>query len=239
MKLILLAILTLSLLPLAGEYRRADLVTSPDGRKGSMHLYAFDKSQYRLKVIERGRFESLAEAMGKHRCVAGCNGGFYHPDGRPLGQVIASGKTSGSVNKRSALASGVVYQTANTLAIERAAAFYSRRVEASQLLQSGPFLIENGEVVGGLSDRRLARRTFIATNGKGQWFIAYTPPITLAQLARSLKGPSPAFGGRIETALNLDGGASSGLWIRTGSGNNPLYFRELNPVANFLGVVPK
>ena len=91
----------------------------------------------------------------------------------------------------------------------------------------------------GLSDRRSARRTVIATDGKGNWFLAATPAITLAQLATSLSKSEERFGFKIKTALNLDGGSSTSLWFDRGEDKSPFYLREYKPVANYLGLVAK
>lgn len=223
----------------SAHYEKAVIEISPNGRTGALHLFVFQERYSNLKVIESGPQKDLASAMKAHKCIAGCNGGFFHPDMKPLGQVIASGKATGKPDLSSSLTSGVFYQIGGKLALERSAAFFKKGQKASQLIQSGPFLIENRATVTGLSDRKFARRTVVATNGKGDWFLAYTPPITLAQLAKSLPKAVSDMGFQIQTALNLDGGASSALWIRKGQDNNPFYLKEIKPVANFIGISPR
>lgn len=223
--------------PLYPDYQQEDLIISPEGRTGSLHLYRFDSQEVRLKVIEREKGRNLAQTMTKNHCLAGCNGGFFDPNYNPLGQVIANSKVSGQQNFASSLTSGVIFQNGDTLAIERAKTFYPKKLAPQQLIQTGPFLVEAGKPVSGLSNRKFARRTIIATDGKSQWFIAYTPPTTLAQLAQSLAESEKKYGFKILTALNLDGGSSSALWIGKGRGENPFYLREIKPVANYLGLV--
>lgn len=225
--------------PLFADYQHENLIVAPDGRTGSLHLYRFDSKEVQLKVIEREGARNLAQAMKTHRCLAGCNGGFFGPSYAPLGQVIASSKASGKQNLASSLTSGVIFQNGDTLAIERAKSFYPKKLAPQQLIQTGPFLIEAGKPVGGLSNRKFARRTIIATDGKSQWFIAYTPPTTLAQLAQSLAESEKKYGFKILTALNLDGGSSSALWIGKGREENPFYLKEIKPVANYLGLIAK
>ena len=223
------------------ELRTGKLTTSAEGRSGTMHFYRFHNEKVSLKVIPKGSFANLKAAMKAHKCVAGSNGGFFDPENHPLGEVIASGTQSGRPNLASSLTSGVIYQHEGFLTIERSKAFYQRKLTPapSQLLQTGPFLIEAGKPVTGLSNRRPARRTFIATNGKGEWFLARTPFITLAQLAQSLATSEQRYGFKIDTALNLDGGSSSALWAQRGGGKEPLYLREFKPVANYIGFVAK
>ena len=236
---LLLSIFILSLSFLHADYERADLVVSADGRTGTMHLFRFASTDVALKIILKGQHSNLGAAMKANKCLAGCNGGFFDPKYQPLGEVIASGQKTGKRNLASSLTSGVLYQNGQTLAIERAKAFYPKKLAPRELLQTGPFLVEKGKAVKGLSDRKFARRTLIATDGAGQWFIAYTPPTTLAQLASSLSKAGDRYGFDIETALNFDGGSSSALWVGKDKGNNPFYLREFKPVANYVGLVAK
>jgi hypothetical protein len=235
----LLTLTFLLSLPLAADYEKANLIVSADGREGTMHLYRFSSSRATIQLIPKGKFANLGAAMKSHQCLAGCNGGFFDTSYQPLGEVIAGGKKSGRPNLASSLTSGVIYQLGHQLEIERAKSFYAKKITPQQLLQTGPFLVENGTVVNGLSNRRFARRTIIATNEEGDWLIAYTPPTTLAQLAKSLQESGDKFGFKIQTALNCDGGSSSALWVAKGPENNPFYLKEIKPVANFIGIVPK
>ena len=222
---------------LLADNQRADLIVASNGRTGKMNFYRFSSDEVALKIIPRGQFTNLESAMKAHQCLAGCNGGFFDPQQKPLGEVIANGKKSGRRNLASSLTSGVLYQDGKILAIERAKTFYQKNLTPSQLLQTGPFLVENGQPVKGLSTRRSARRTLIATDNGGNWLIAQTPPITLAQLAKSLSEADKSYGFEVKTALNLDGGSSSALWIDRGIGGNPFYLREFKSVANYIGLV--
>ena len=225
--------------PLSAQHIRTNLVVSAKGRKGTLHLYRFNSKDVQLKIIPREKYRNLAAAMTSNQCLAGCNGGFFDPEYKPLGQEISDGKIRGHRNLASSLASGVFYQDHKGLHLERAKTFYQKeRPTPKQLLQTGPFLVEKGKAVSGLSQSRAARRTFIATDGLGNWIIAYTPATTLAQLAKSLANSKEHYGFQIQTALNLDGGSSSALWVQQGK-KSPLYLREFKPVANYIGFVKK
>lgn len=226
-------------LPTFAQLKRGELIVSPQGRTATTQYYRFSSETVSLKVIPKGKFPDLNSAMKAHNCIAGSNGGFFDPSYQPLGLVISDSRTSGRKNLSSSLTSGVIYQTKNSLTIERAKSFFKKSIVPEQLLQTGPFLIEKGEIIKGLSDRRYARRTFIATNDQGEWILAYTPPTTLAQLAKSLADSKETYGFQIKTALNLDGGSSSALWVKKGEKNNPFYLKERKPVANFIGLIAK
>ena len=238
--------LTLFLLLLVNaqaEYARVEIKTSKSGNKKTMHLYLFDSRKEALKIIEQGTLEdqpyrNLAQAMKAHQCTAGCNGGFFGKNGEPLGLVIADGKKYGHKNLASSLTSAVVGQASGAPFIQRSRAYFQNGTpKHQQVLQSGPMLVENGKSVSGLSNKKNARRTIIFTDGKHRWGIAYAPSISLALLAEALADSKTFAEFNIKHAINLDGGSSSGFWVRRD--NNPFYLREFGSVRNFVGVVPK
>lgn len=236
-------ILLLTIAPALADYARVDIPVHASGSKGTVHLYLFDCRRASFKIIDQGGIEkqsyrNLEKAMQAHHCLAGCNGGFFGKDGNPLGLVIASGKKSGAINLRSSLTSGVLGQGVGKPFIQRSKSYFANgEAEHDQVLQTGPLLVENGKVVSGLNSQRFSRRTFVFTDGGNRWGIGYAPAVTLHQLATALADPKTFAGYNIETALNLDGGSSSGLWIS--KANHPFYLREFGAVRNFVGVVKK
>jgi hypothetical protein len=98
-------------------------------------------------------------------------------------------------------------------------------------------LVEGGHATVGLNHERTARRTIVATDGHGQWALIYTTSVTLADAANILTLPGVLGDWAPVTALNLDGGSSSGLWA---SGNpSPVSLPEFGHVRNYLGIVPR
>lgn len=223
------------------QYTRVEAAISPDGDNGTLHLYVFDQRRTTFKVIDQGglenqKYRNLNAAMEAMDCVAGCNGGFFGPDGQPLGLVIADGQSSGRKNTASSLTSGVLFIDGTRIKLERSEAYFQRSgTPPRQLLQSGPFLVENGKPVDGLSDRNYARRTFILTDGNNRWAIGYSPATTLQHLAKALAEPKTFPNFNVSAALNLDGGSSSGLWVKRD--HHPFYLKEIKSVRNFLGLV--
>ena len=101
--------------------------------------------------------------------------------------------------------------------IQRAAE-YSPKAKPTAARQCGPFLVDGAKAVPGLNDTRAARRTFVASNGADQAAIGYSSHVTLAQLASILATPRVAADLKIQRALNLDGGSSSGFWFKGENG---------------------
>ena len=228
--------------PLHAQYGHVTLPLGPSGTSGTLHYFKFSTRTHTLKVIDQGLgaplYRNLDSAMRGNGCVAGCNGGFFHRNGKPLGLVISNGRVQGASNLESSLTSGTIYVENGAIRLVRSAVFAAKRPPLPRhVLQAGPYLVEGGKKVGGLSTKRFSRRSFLATDGKGNWVIAYTPPTTLSQLGSVLAENGALKGFQISHAINLDGGSSSGLWVR--QDNNPLYFREVAKVRNFIGVAKK
>lgn len=168
--------------------------------------------------------------------IAAVNGGFFTPEGAPLGLVIANGKRSGSINRASSLGAGFYVDKGSPALLRRE----SWGGNATEALQSGPFLIDHGKPVGGLSDASSTARTFLGWDGGTGWFIARSGACSLASLAQALNGASLG-GVKSLTVLNLDGGRSSDLWISPSVQGGPVSERPFwnKPVRNFLVLVPR
>jgi uncharacterized protein YigE (DUF2233 family) len=225
------------------EYDTVQVAIGPHDSKGTLNLYYFDSRQSTFKVIDQGRpalqsYKDLDAAMSAHRCQAGCNGGPFDQAGHPHGLVIADGKTTGSVSSGKDTSAGVLYLEGGLPRLQKTSQFLARdAAKPSQLIQSGPFLVEGGKPNTDSSNRRISRRTFVFTDGKHRWAIGYAPATTLHQLALALADPKTFKGFKVATALSLDGGLSAAIWIKRDHG--PLYLKESRKVRNFIGVLPR
>jgi len=107
-------------------------------------------------------------------------------------------------------------------------------------LQTGPYLVEGGQAVQGLSAFDPRGRTFIATNGRGQWVLGATlRPLTLAELAKCLSSPGALTDWRTDRAISLDGGSSTGFFFDREGGKAPVTLHPLKRVRNQLGITPR
>jgi len=203
--------------------------------------FTFSDETHTLRCIEQGGsagFENLEEALIANSCIAGSNGGFFHHDNnQAVGLLIDNGKSSGDPSRKSSITSATLYAEKGQLHISRSKTFNQRKAPLpTNALQTGPFLIENGKVVVGNLNPLSTARTFIATNGKGHWLLGYADNETMGDLAKTLSNPKNLAGFRVHTAINLDGGPSSALWIN--DGKRQLYMKEAQTVANYLGIAP-
>lgn len=199
---------------------------------------SFDSRTHRLAVADQAGgpgaswpdAKSAASSLGG---IAAVNGGFFTPEGAPLGLVVSRGKRNGSVNRASSLGAGF-YADGSLLRRENWSG------TASEVLQSGPFLVDRGKTVAGLSTVSSSARTFIGWDGGTRWFLARSGSSSLASLAGALEG-SQLGGVRAHIVLNLDGGRSSDLWVSSSVQGGPVTERPLwnKPVRNFLVLLPR
>jgi hypothetical protein len=203
---------------------------------------AFDSRLHRLGVVDQpgGPASQFADAEQAARATGGLaavNGGFFTPEGTPLGLVIAAGKSAGSWNSASSLGSGLWFRDHNghTAITRRETLGKSRARSMREALQAGPLLIENSRPVPGLETTKTSARTLVLWDGGHRWWIGRSTPCTLAGLASALTAARPA-GWQVRHALNLDGGRSSDLWISPEIPGGPLTRRPAwnRPVRNFL-----
>lgn len=240
----LLPLSLLTLLPASGgQHRHFELSVGPGGRAATVHAYVFSSDHEAFQVIDQAApvpqpHLTLGDACLAANATAGVNGGPFDSRDQPLGLLIAGGKHSGAPALGGSLTSGVIWSDGKKNGMARAAAFDFSIAGISQLLQAGPFLMEDSKPVAGLEVARFSRRTIVLTDGGSQWAIAFIPSATLHGLADTLARPGafPPF--QPKMVLNLDGGGSCGFWVDRENGQS-FYLREISKVQNFLVVVRK
>jgi uncharacterized protein YigE (DUF2233 family) len=215
-------------------YRHYSLGETSSGITAELQLALFSNQKATLRVIDQPDFDRrLAATMTQENCLAGANGGYFDPEGAPVGLLISDGKTIAPF-RRARLLSGVLAARPGRVEIFRASEFPNRKRSWRDAVQCGPFLIDGGKPVAHLDDTRAARRSFVLTTTDRQTAIGYCEPVTLAQLARILTALSQL---KVARALNLDGGSSSAFWCRTRE--QTVSVPELKPVRDFLAIVPR
>lgn len=215
------------------EYLQYSLGEAGSGNEVEVRLALFSRKEATLRVIDQPASDRrLAEIMEGEKFLAGANGGYFDPEGAPVGLLISGGKTIAPFRK-ARLLSGVLAVREGSVEIFRAGEFPRKRAWR-EAVQSGPFLVENGKPVAGLEDTRSARRTFVFTTSDGRVALGYCAPVTLARLAKILTALPPL---KVARALNLDGGSSSAFWCRTNK--RTVSISEYKLVRDFIAVVPR
>ncbi len=177
----------------------------------------------------------LGTALKSAGAVAGINGNYFHPDFTPLGLTISNGKTIHAFEKAKLL-SGLVLVHRGKIELVRAGA--QRPGPYEQALQAGPWLLEKSVPIVGLNTVKLARRSVVITDGKGEWAIVAFSAATLADTAAILARPSFGDAWNVKDALNLDGGSSTSL-VAFSTGKTVINIPSFGWVRNYLAIVPR
>lgn len=201
---------------------------------------AFDSRSHRLRVIDQPQgpdssYGTARDAAAAHGALAAMNAGFFTPEGKPLGLVVAAGKRSGAWNSASSLGSGIFAESASGPPSISRRGSPARFDGARELIQAGPLLVENGRLVTGLDREKPAVRSILITDGGHRWWMGKTSLCTLAALGEALSSASPA-AWPARHALNLDGGRSTDLFVSSRIRGGPFQHRGIlnRPVRNFL-----
>lgn len=218
------------------EHRRVVLTETGTGEEATVDLALFSTKSATLRVIDDPEGDdNLAAVMRRSRGVAGVNGGYFDPQNLPVGLVISDAKLIAPFRK-ARLLSGVLVATKGRVEVLRAAEYSSRKTTTAAL-QCGPFLVDGGTAVPGLNATRPARRTFVVTTGTERAALGFCSPVTLAQMGEILATAGLAPDLKVQRALNLDGGSSSGFWF---AGQRGVFsISEQKTVRNFVVITGK
>ncbi|MBK1790081.1 phosphodiester glycosidase family protein [Persicirhabdus sediminis] len=211
-----------------------------DTKKNGIDLrfVRFDDRDHKLVVADQPagpgtRWFTARQCAESQRGLAAINGGFFTPEGKPLGKIVSQGRSAGYINP-SSLGTGFYYTSATETQLIRRQK-WSNSLGAVEALQTGPFLIENGKKTSGLNTSNQRVRSFIIWNGQHHWAIGYSSICSLNDLAAALNSDR-LVGFPIKYALNLDGGRSSDMWVSADVPHGKKEFRAFwnKDVRNFL-----
>jgi len=223
------------LIPTRSPGVKLEMVTLRGTPSLEVHLLRLDRKRTTLRVIDFPQETNVARGLAAAGALAGVNGGYFHPDRRPLGLVVSDGRHLHRL-ETSKLLSGLLVVTPKRAMLLRRGE-YKEGPNTRQALQAGPFLVDHGRTVAGLNATRAAERTVLLADRDGVAALLVTQPVTLAQLGEILATPGLFPGLRIERALNLDGGSSTALWA---DAHPRAYSRpEWKRVRNAVAVMPR
>jgi len=169
-----------------------------------------DPRAARLAVVsfehQRSRVRELVRSAG---AIAGVNGSYFDETGRPLGLTISGGKTLTPLRGADW---GVFYLDPRGPHLEHTADF-KKGAAVSFAIQCGPRLVLDGQPVK--LKAQSSRRTAIGADAAGRILLVVTTgqPMRMDEFARLLAADASEGGLGCRWALNLDGGASSQMFL--------------------------
>lgn len=188
--------------------------------KGYMEQVRFDLRSWKLALCRSEdygtRAMSLQDMRQRKNGVVAINGMFFDEKYRPLGYLQQNGQTYNDyVSPADGLLSGVFTVYNRQANLTYADDFYPYPCELA--FQSGPRLVVNSQPNSGLRGER-ERLSGVAKDVQGRLILYcsdYSCPLTLQECAEILVRPENEGGITPMWALNLDGGSSSGISIKT------------------------
>ncbi len=208
----------------------------------SLQMVWFDKRNFTFKIIDNGadeqaKYPTMADALTKNGCSAGCNGGFFLKGYALSGLMISGGESLGKWGTGSLLSGAVMTDFSQGAHLIRRAEY--KPGTAMEVIQAGPFLVDQGTKVKGLSTANSRRRTFVLHDGQHLFAIGLSDSFTLDELGEILALPDLFSETKIHRALNLDGGTSSGIFYDRGPERVNVNVEPFKRVRNFVGIAPR
>jgi uncharacterized protein YigE (DUF2233 family) len=197
------------------ELRR--LKVELNGVTNRLWLARVDPAHVRFRVLyDRDNPRQVAEWFANANPLLVVNAGYFTEDYHATGLIISDGTRSG----QSYTGFGGMFAVQGDRVQVRwlVAKPYSPSEQLRQAVQAFPMLVHSGGKEGiSEDDGQLARRTVVGQDRKGRIVFVVSPDafFTLKNLAAFLA----ASGLELDTALNLDGGPSSGLMVAGPSGS--------------------
>jgi hypothetical protein len=218
------------------EHRHVVVEDAAAGQRVAVDVAVFSAKSTAVRVIDNPDGQSLGAVMKREKCVCGVNGGYFDAEFKPIGLRISDGR-SFSPLRRARLITGMLLQSHRGIDVIRVSEFSgTKKIVAA--IQAGPFLVERGERIRGLSDSQLARRTFAGVASNDRALLGLCSNVSLAGLANILATAPVAADCKIRRAMNLDGGSSSAFWFARENGS-AFSIPGRKPVRDFVEIVPE
>ncbi|MFH1404578.1 MAG: phosphodiester glycosidase family protein [Patescibacteria group bacterium] len=206
----------------------------PEPSNGQIILYKFDADKFNWRFENSKEPKTMAQwadTFPEKKFIM--NGVYFHEDNLPSGLLISKGEQIG-LRQFDLNLSGIISlsPTVEIIQTERTDIQLERFKEAAQ---SYPFLIKNGQVAIETDSEQYAVRSFIAIDQEGFIYLGVVQnvPISLFGLAERMLAMDVPWA----TAINLDGGGSTGLVAEFDE--NYERIDSLNPVPNIILLTEK
>ena len=201
---------------LAPGFEQRSLWANTDAGRERLRLVRFEPQQVRLRVVYQPahprRVSEWATILPDALVVI--NAGYFNPDNRAIGLIISDGIPRGRSYDDYAGMLAVSADGQITLRWLRTWPFRPDE-KLAQAVQSFPVLVKPGGLMGfppGADQDQRSRRTVVAQDTAGRIVLLISPEFrfSLHELAVWLSESDL----ELDIAMNLDGGTSTGLWLR-------------------------
>lgn len=200
---------------ITGVETRQEVWQNSDGSiSDTVTIVRFDLHYVKLNVAyQPDQPLSMQEWMQQEKPLALINGGYFDGQGRATALVIADGQVSGTSYEGfgGMLNVNAAGQVQLRSLIQQP---YDASEHLTQATQSSPMLMLNGKRTEFNANDKASPRSVVALDKKGRLLFIVSPGLafTLDEMADLLEKSDLG----LVTALNLDGGSSTGLYVHAG-----------------------
>ena len=189
---------------------------SPGNNEDTVTIVRFDLNKVHLKVGYQPTKPLAMDAwMGQEQALAIMNGGYFDQSDQTTALVVSNGQAYGtSYTGFGGMLSADAQGNIRLRSLSQQP-YDPNNEQLQQATQSSPMLIMNGKRTQFQADAASQRRSVVAVDTQGRLLLIASPgsAFSLDELADLLASSDLS----IKTALNLDGGASTGLYVNAGS----------------------
>ena len=187
-----------------------------DARRYEVRAWSFGLDRYELRIEDAGMTPALDAVLARTGAELVVNGGFFDPDGKPVGLAVSGGVVLSRLAKK--LSGGVLTSDGARAALFPAEDFVLPD-GGTFAVQCRPRLVVEGQPNVKSDDGKRAERSALCVRDEGQRVDVVvvrgsddgeSPGPSLFALAQHLAEVG------CESALNLDGGPSTGIAWRAG-----------------------
>jgi exopolysaccharide biosynthesis protein len=199
----------------AGVEIRYEDWKSPGNNEDTVTIVRFDLNKVHLKIGYQPTNPLAMDAwMNQEQATAIMNGGYFDQNNATTALVVSNGQAYGtSYNGFGGMLSADAQGNVRLRSLSQQP--YDPNEQLTQATQSSPMLIMNGKRTQFNANAASQRRSIVAEDTQGRLLLIASPgsAFSLDELADLLAASDLS----IQTALNLDGGASTGLYVNAGN----------------------
>jgi uncharacterized protein YigE (DUF2233 family) len=219
--------------PAGGLSLPADGALVEEGRRYPVGTWSFSLARYEMAIEDTGMTTALDKVLERTHAELVVNGGFFDPEGKPVGLAVSDGAVISKLVK--SLSGGVLVSDGARASVFATESFSLADAGVTFAVQCRPRLVVDGQPNVKSDDGKRAERTALCVRDDGRTVAVYvvrgsddgeSPGPSLFALAQHLTREGCA------AALNLDGGPSTGAAYR--EGDRAVLLAPRNPVRHVI-----
>ncbi len=197
-----------------GAELRSEQWQSMDGNNETVTIARFDLHRIHISVgYQSHNPPTLSGWMKQTNALAAINGGYFDSNNISTALVVSDGQAYGTSYQSSGGMLSVDKDGSVSLRSLNQQPYDPSTEQLQQAIQSWPMLVVDGKATQFTADSSDRRRSVVAMDKQGRLLLIVSPSqaFALVDLANQLVSSDLS----IQTALNLDGGRSTGLYVNS------------------------